>query len=555
MTGRDSNDRPVVLCDRWGHNISLPLTSRSDKDRAFHYLETLARGAFKSSDTNRLNANWSAVNEEINLILSRELKTLRARSRWLENNNPYAIGAINTILNFCVGTGFQLQMNVAKPVIDKEGFRLVELDAFNDYVEDLFDSWGDDVTDQAAMNVPMSFFEFQRIAARRFAVDGEVFYIWRVNKGHDVVPLSLEMIDADYLDTTVTEYNGNPVTLGVEVNRKTWRPLAYWFYSVEDQNPAYPSKTKSIRIPAENVVHVFNRRYALQLRGIPFCAGVAQKFFDLDDYANATLVRNKIAALFGVMVVGGKGGTVFTDDAYDEQADAKDAAGWPVDSNGNRITHLAPGIIGRLPDGYDLKMVNPSSPDATYEMFLQETVKAIGAGYDMGISYTNLTRDTSKTTFAGGRQAENIDFQGFRPFMKLFASKTLSPALRQFISVGVLSGAITAPSYGVDPKFWTRHAWMPGGWARGINPLQEANASKTSMEIGITTLDDECSYYGYDWKIQLRKAAKIQRERERLGLNTKPAEKTPAEEDPEEVAAGEETTGEPATVPGSVGAE
>jgi capsid protein len=59
---------------------------------------------------------------------------------------------------------------------------------------------------------------------------------------------------------------------------------------------------------------------------------------------------------------------------------------------------------------------------------------------------------------------------------------------------------------------------MPSGWNWGINPLQEVQAARESMRSGITTLADECAWHGFDWKTQLRKMAKINRECKRLGV-------------------------------------
>jgi len=506
---------PVVLTDRWGTEMRVPLQKQSQVDRIIKAIESdaRARSAYAASESNRLNANWVATNEAINTILNRELSTLRARSRYLEQNNPYGIAAINTLLNFCVGTGFELQMQVARVERTDTGFQRVELDAFNDYVEDLFATWGLNVTGNAPINSPESLFEIQNLIMRRFAVDGEVFIHIGVNKGHPVVPFILEVIDANNVGANITEYKGNPVFLGIEVDKNTWQPVAYWVYSVKNQDPQFQSQMGATRIPAENMIHVFKKHYPYQLRGIPFCAGVAQKFFDIEEYNKAQIVRSKLAAMFGLLLAGGKGGGLLTDSSYDAESDNTNSLGFPVDANGNIIAQMGPGIIGRVAEGVTPHMVTPTAPEGgNYDPFLRHQLRALGAGHDVGLSYTGLTRDSSKTTFAGGRQEENRDFQGYRPFMKLFGLKALSPIFRPWMDTAVLSGALldgVGTDYEMRPEFWQRHAWMPGGWSRGINPLQEVNASAKSMELNITTLADECAALGRDWKIQLAKGERV----------------------------------------------
>lgn len=84
--------------------------------------------------------------------------------------------------------------------------------------------------------------------------------------------------------------------------------------------------------------------------------------------------------------------------------------------------------------------------------------------------------------------------------------------------MAVLSREVIAPGYFASPRFWEKSQWMPPGWSYGINPLQEVNASIKSMEAGITTLADEASFQGRDWKRQLRAASKIKKMADNLGL-------------------------------------
>ena len=507
--------KPVALYGPNGHLIVTDPAKPDEAARALKALARAARGAFKSADSTRLNANWSASNEHINTILNRELRTLRARSRWLENNNPYMAAGINQLTHYCVGTGFDLQMAVAKGVQTADGYELQELDGFNDFVEDVWGEWCEDANIGAPAGCPDHFADVQALLCRRIVVDGEVLVHLVPDQSNPSVPLYLELIDADNLDTTLTEYQGNPVFLGVEVNRANWRPVAYWVYTSRQNDPALPARVESLRIPANDMVHVFRKRYPGQLRGIPFCAGVAQRFFDLDEYSAAQLIRNKIAAAFGVLLKNSDGGSLLSET---EASDTTDADGFPTDSSGNILANIAPGIIGKLPKGVEPVMVNPTAPESSFEPFVNSMLQAIGAGMEVGLSYTALTRDTSRTTYSGGRQAENMDAQAYRPFMAFFARKALSPIFRRWMDMAVLSGIVTAPTYSADPRFWQRHRWMPSGWTRGINPTQEVAASEQSMKNYTTSLAEECAWYGRDWKAVLRQAAKIERMKAQLGL-------------------------------------
>jgi lambda family phage portal protein len=308
--------------------------------------------------------------------------------------------------------------------------------------------------------------------------------------------------------------------MGIELDKQSWRPVAYWMHTTDLLDPRMPSKIESRRIPAANVLHLFKKRFPFQVRGVPFVTPVAEKLYQLEQYNDAQLMRNKIAAMFALFMegVGEVAGDGFSGGATVDTPTTAD--GFPTDANGNRITNLASGTIAKVPEGFKASVIEKTAPESSYKMFLSSNIQAVGAGYEGGISYIGLTRDTSQTTFAGGRQAENIDFQGFRPLMKHFSRKALSGVLRSWFDAGVMSGAITLDvvDYTVNPRRWRRHSWMPAGWDRGINPLQQVNASAASMRQMITTLDDEASMLGHDAKTQVLKTARIEREKQRQGL-------------------------------------
>ncbi|GAW85008.1 hypothetical protein bplSymb_SCF00208P028 [Bathymodiolus platifrons methanotrophic gill symbiont] len=76
---------------------------------------------------------------------------------------------------------------------------------------------------------------------------------------------------------------------------------------------------------------------------------------------------------------------------------------------------------------------------------------------------------------------------------------------------------IEAPGFYDNKALWTRCKWIgPGrGW---IDPVKEAQASKIRMEIGLSTLEDECAIQGLDWEEVLEQRAREQTKMQELGL-------------------------------------
>lgn len=481
---------------------------------------------YKGADENRLNADWLTDNRDINTILATKLPRLRARSRWLFRNNPYAGGVMNTYLNYIVGTGLSLQMQARRYEWQTEDGKdvvvPVEMEAWNDWTEEQFGAWGEDCDVASSPSCPDAFVDLQGLVLRKLIEDGEALIYYVEDFGLPGVPLRLQVLEPDCLDLAKYEHEGNPVILGVEVDRRSWRPLAYWV--TEESGSGRTLQLGSRRIPAEKLLHLYERLRPGQLRGVPWLAVVTQRFYDLDEYADAELIGNKIAACFSVFITSPTGTEI--------PLLAKASQFFPKDADGNTVANLAPGIIGAgLPPGSEVNVVAPQKPGGTFGMFTRHHLTAMAAGTQHGLSYYAMTRDTQGTTFAGGRQAQLMDYQGYRPVQAWLARKFCGPVLRRWMDVAVQVGAVTAPGYFANapgPRFWQRHGWMPPGWTWGINPLQEVNASKASMRSGITTHGDECAALGYDGKTQLRKLARERREAKRLGLvmDSNPADDT-----------------------------
>ena len=109
------------------------------------------------------------------------------------------------------------------------------------------------------------------------------------------VPLQLQVLEADHLDSGKTEElrDGGFVLQGIEFDA-LGRRRAYWLY------PTHPGDGRgalvSHRVPADRVLHLFERLRPGQVRGVPWFAPVMLKLRDLDGYDEAELVRKKIEA-------------------------------------------------------------------------------------------------------------------------------------------------------------------------------------------------------------------------------------------------------------------
>jgi capsid protein len=77
---------------------------------------------------------------------------------------------------------------------------------------------------------------------------------------------------------------------------------------------------------------------------------------------------------------------------------------------------------------------------------------------------------------------------------------------------------VDAPDFYERRAAWTRCKWIgPGrGW---VDPVKEAKAAQLRMQIGLSTLEDECAAQGLDWEEVLEQLAREKAKIMELGLS------------------------------------
>ena len=108
---------------------------------------------------------------------------------------------------------------------------------------------------------------------RRRIVDGEVFVRKIYVKGR--FPLRLQVLEPDQLDKSKIEHQGRKVYEGIEVDEYL-RPVAYWFLPDPLKDP--------IRVPADEVVHLWHRKRPTQVHGVSELAIVMQRIKDTKEF-------------------------------------------------------------------------------------------------------------------------------------------------------------------------------------------------------------------------------------------------------------------------------
>jgi lambda family phage portal protein len=234
-----------------------------------------------------------------------------------------------------------------------------------------------------------------------------------------------------------------------------------------------------VRIPAEDVLHVYRPIDAGQIRGLPHVAPAMVRLFLLDQYDDAELDRKKTAAMFAGFI---------TKSAPEEPMIGEAEA----DLDGAAIASLEPGTMQVLLPGEDVKFSSPADVGGGYEAFQYRTLLAVSAS--LGLPYHLVTGDVRQANYSSLR-AELVEFRRRVGQLQhgVIAHQLCRPVWQRWLETAVLSGAL-----GVDDPVAARPVqWIPPRWD-WVDPLKDIQAQVLAMEAGITSRRKVVEATGYD---------------------------------------------------------
>jgi lambda family phage portal protein len=453
------------------------------------------RARLEGAMAKRRLRGWNPPLENINALVASGGPRLLARSRELVVTNGYAANACEAFAANLVGDGI-------KPS------SLITDAALRDQVQKLWLAW----TDEADADGLTDFYGLQAMVAREMFVAGECFVRLRPRRAEDglLVPLQLQLLQSEMLpfEKTETAANGNPIRCGIEFDL-IGRRVAYHFRrrhpgDSTDQRVAIP---ETVRVPAEDVLHIYRPIDAGQIRGLPHVAPAMVRLFLLDQYDDAELDRKKTAAMFAGFI---------TKTAPEDPMMGEGAA----DLDGAALASLEPGTMQVLLPGEDVKFSSPADVGGGYEAFQYRTLLSVSAS--LGLPYHLVTGDVRQANYSSLR-AELVEFRRRIGQLQhgVMAHQLCRPIWRRWLETAVLSGALDIG----DPTVARPVQWIPPRWD-WVDPLKDIQAQVLAMEAGITSRRKVVEATGYDIEEVDRENAADAARTKQLGLSyrTSPGE-------------------------------
>lgn len=432
-----------------------------------------------AAQEDRLNRNWRVETGSAETLYKNDRELVRNRARDMEDNTDFMNAILNPILKNVVGEGFTLQART-----DNE--------TTNNIIESLWKEWckakNCDITNTQSLN------EILRMIERRKKIDGGIFIKLVDADEYSLVPLKLQCIEVDELNTMVEKPNfkGNVVIDGVEVNELR-QPVGYHF-NLYQPNGELSATTQFV--PANKIIFYFDKKRPTQIREISDMAHSMLRIKDINEYMQAIAVKERVSACLSVFVK--KPNVPSLSPTKQKTVDYSEI-------------RLEPGLIKYLNPGEDLQVVNPSNQNNDVNQHIKTQQKLLASG--QGLSYEATSRDMSESNYSSARQGlieDEMTYNADREKLK----NILSIIYEEFVNQLYLAKLINID---INNKDSFDHEWIrkPKAW---IDPFKEANANKIALFTGQKTFKQICSENGRDWRDVLDDIEEVKKEAEKRGL-------------------------------------
>lgn len=436
--------------------------------------------SYEGARRGRREQGWVTSSTSANAEIGGDRIVLRDRVRSLLRDNPYAVKGAAALVTNRIGTGILA-------TADGPNARV------NARVNARWERW----VDHCDLTGRTDYYGIQALAEKTRIESGEALIrlvrLPGVEDDEDV-PLRLQVLEPDYLDTTKNDRleNGNEIREGIEYSGN--EVVAYWLFDQHpgDNSPVLRFTTRSQRVSARDVIHYYRVLRPGQLSGVSEFAPVIRRLYDLDGYADAELMRKKIAACSVGFV---------TSPAQLPGASLGPTA---LDSDGRRVESFAPGMYHYGKPGESVSFFDPK-PSGDYGEFFSVELHAIAAG--LGIPYELLTGDLSEVTYTSHRGG----LVQFRAMVEADQWQLVIPQVcRQiwdrFVRDSEMVPGLSLPAKYTPPRFGL------------LDPAKEIPAQIEALNSGIDSYPNLIRREGYEWREKLDEIAEFQDELKKRGI-------------------------------------
>jgi lambda family phage portal protein len=419
--------------------------------------------AFDSASTDYLQAKHAAYTADADIYALAELQLIQARSRDVARNNSIAYAAET---KYVVKLG-AVEVNWKT----KEGEK-------HELAQELWDEFAKNPNkdNKGDLNVTQSLWNHDRFQS------GEAIcrMMLVVTGNNNRVKLKLQNIESEYLDITyMGQANENTVGLPFGSTRygitfADGVPIYYNFLPERRfgiQQVGYEN-FKYVQIPAEDILHIFERRRSNQWRGIPIVSPMLAELYRVTDLAKFTVDKQIAASAISWII---------------EQANAMDINSIGSVKTAGTMSSKDPmqklvmttnaGSVQYTNPGDKFHLVQSADIGNNLIGLLKHELQKISSAF--GIPYYMLSGDTSGLDFSSIRGIL-IEFRGFLEHIHhvINLPEGLYKVTARFKD-------IARHSFAVEDAIATYQ--FPRNY--GVDELKDAQADLLELQLGATTIE------------------------------------------------------------------
>jgi lambda family phage portal protein len=397
-------------------------------------------------------------------------------ARDLERNNNHVIAFNRELRNNVLGSsGIRMQPRVRLQRGGKLNKALNTLikEAWYDFrasgVYEVTEQWGGQTLDEMCL--------------QRMATDGGV--LLRLHRGYpgNKYRFAVQALEVDALDLYANAPfppTNNRVTTGVEVSN-LGRPVAYHLLDFNEADLwANQITGQRVRIPAEDIIHLWLPARITAVRGVSWFAPAMIDLRMLGKYEEAAVISARNAAA--------KMGF------YERTADAPRYEGQGTRPDGSIVEEITPGLIPELPPGYTFKPFDPGQPNEVYVHFKKGILRSISSG--LGVMYNSIANDLESVNYSSARFGKDIENENWKCLQRFLVEQLLAKVFKAWLECAVMAGVIPIP-FAMVETVCKSIVWRPRGWAY-VDPTKETQSALASIDGGLATRRKELADLGID---------------------------------------------------------
>ncbi len=440
----------------------------------------------------------------------------------LQFSNPLVATIISELDVHTVGNGLTLS---SKPDLARFGVAPAEIRDLSNQIET---AWQEYASNPAEVDFTgrHDLHALASAAFRSALIHGEIVATldWRRFPGCRTFT-KVALLDPAQLDRTRTLQDATTRTVMGVAFTPEGRLSGYWLKSAPLGNQIVAPSSRYV--PATTawgrpkVVHVFALQDPRQVRGFSPIAAALTPAHEKETLSEFTLASAYLQTQFSLTVES----DLSPEAAFAGLSANMQASGMGEWIQGRKDWYSAatitptPGVVNHLAPGDKLKFNRSETPNSTFDSFDKSLTRR--AARAAGMSYEQASGDYSQTSFSASRMASDAPHRVVLKRRKEILEAFLKPVFRAWLEEAIETGRIrlpnSAPPFFVCPEAYCNAKWL--GSAR-IEPdrMKAALASKTELELGLTTLTDELGSRGIDFETHLETLKAEQDAMKSLGL-------------------------------------